>query len=85
MLCTEKGFMVQAQYGSEWSSYGIARLFDSFVPSRLMIEGTSIGHFFPRISGMKLKFEVRSSPRQKITGRTGSGAKELDNTKVFSG
>ena len=43
MLCTEKGFMVQAQYCSEWCgvSYGIARLFDSFVLSRSMIEGTT--------------------------------------------
>ena len=41
MLCTEKGFMVQAQYCSEWSELWVARLFDSFVPSWSMIEGTT--------------------------------------------
>ena len=34
MQCTPKESMVQAQYYSEWTElgYGMARLFDSFVP-----------------------------------------------------
>ena len=38
MQCTDKGSMVQAQYCSEWTElgYGMAHLFDSFVPRWLM-------------------------------------------------
>ena len=38
LQCTDKGSMVRAQYCSEWTELGycMARLFDSFVPRRLM-------------------------------------------------
>ena len=38
MQCTHKGSMVRAQYCSEWTGlgYGMARLFDSFVPRWLI-------------------------------------------------
>ena len=43
MLCSDKGSMVQAQYffWMDWVSYGMACLFDCFVPTWHMKEGAT--------------------------------------------